>query len=273
MTTDTDWGRSFDDLWRQLGPETRTALLDVLPEDWSFAGKRVLDFGSGWGRTLGHFLREAHEAEFWGVDVDRVTIEQLQRELCPPFHARVCGVDPPLEFEDASFDLIWAISVFTHLSDNSLAWLLELHRVLKPGGLLIATYMGRWHAELFDDEPWDEDRVGMNVLRHDQGYDQGGPMVMMSDWWIPRTGVARSTSSASSRRSTTRAGPSSASAKSTLRSTTCASPPATRARSKPCGTTSVRSSASSTSPTEWSTSSRNGRLPSSTPCAADTSTR
>jgi hypothetical protein len=24
----------------------------------------------------------------------------------------------------------------------------------------------------------------MNVLRHDQGWDDGGPMVLMSDWWV-----------------------------------------------------------------------------------------
>lgn len=45
-------------------------------------------------------------------------------------HAALIAPDPPLAFEDASFDLAWSISVFTHLTDNSLAWLLELHRVL-----------------------------------------------------------------------------------------------------------------------------------------------
>ncbi len=86
--------------------------------------------------------------------------------------------------EHGSFDLIWAISVFTHLTDNSIPWLLELHRLLKPAGLLIATYMGRWHSEHLLDEPWDEDRVGMNVLRYNQDWDRGGPMVLMSDWWV-----------------------------------------------------------------------------------------
>jgi SAM-dependent methyltransferase len=102
----------------------------------------------------------------------------------PPLHALQCGYTPPLEFEDASFDLAWAISVFTHLTDNSIPWLLELHRLLKPGGTLIATYMGRRHFEILTRDPWDEDKVGMTVLRHNHPNDQGGPMVMMSDWWI-----------------------------------------------------------------------------------------
>lgn len=116
-----DWGGQFDDLWRRLGPETRTALVELLPDDWSFAGKCVLDFGSGWGRTLGHFAAEAQDAEFWGVDVDAACIERLQRELCPPMHAALIAPRPAAGVEDASFDLAWSISVFTHLTDNSLA--------------------------------------------------------------------------------------------------------------------------------------------------------
>jgi SAM-dependent methyltransferase len=91
---------------------------------------------------------------------------------------------PPLELESASFDLIWSISVFTHLTDNSLPWLLELHRLLKPGGLLIATYMGRWTSELLAGEPWDENRVGMNVLRHNHPASDGAPLTLISDWWL-----------------------------------------------------------------------------------------
>ena len=91
---------------------------------------------------------------------------------------------PPLDLQADSFDLIWTISVFTHLTDNSIPWLLELHRLLKPGAILIATYMGRWTSELLAGEPWDEDRVGMNVLRHNHPASDGAPLVLISDWWL-----------------------------------------------------------------------------------------
>jgi hypothetical protein len=29
-----------------------------------------------------------------------------------------------------------------------------------------------------------EERIGMNVLKADQGWERGGPTVMMSPWWI-----------------------------------------------------------------------------------------
>jgi SAM-dependent methyltransferase len=181
---DTTWEETFAGLYWKLGPETKTAILDLLPDDWSFEGKRILDFGCGPGRTLRHFLSEAEVAEIWGADIDDESIELLKRENCPPLHALQCGYAPPLGLDYGSFDLAWAISVFTHLTDNSIPWLLELHRLLKPGGLLIATYMGRWHSEMLTGEPWDEEKVGMTVLSHNQSRDRGGPQVMMSDWWV-----------------------------------------------------------------------------------------
>jgi SAM-dependent methyltransferase len=167
-----------------LGAGTRAALVGLLPDDWSFQGKRVLDFGCGAGRTLRHFLAEAETAEVWGADIDARSIEWLQQNLCPPLRVMRCDPEPPLRLESGSFDLVWAISVFTHLADSSLAWLRDLHRLLKPSGLLIATYMGRWNSELLAGEAWDEDTSGMNVLRDDENWDSGGPIVLMSDWWV-----------------------------------------------------------------------------------------
>ncbi len=170
--------------YEAIGAQTSDAVRRLLPDDWSFAGRRVLDFGSGAGRTLRHFLPEAETAELWGTDIDGPSIDWLEQHLCPPLHAWHAEAGPPLGLEHGTFDLIWAISVFTHLTDTSSAWLLELHRLLKPDGLLLATYMGRWNSEWLAGEPWDEGRVGRNVLSHGRGWDDGGPAVLMSDWWV-----------------------------------------------------------------------------------------
>ena len=183
-STDTGWTQGSYDDWMRLGPETKDAIIGLLPDDWSFEGKRVLDFGSGPGRTLKEFSVEAKTAEFWGVDIDAASIDNLRATLVPPMLAARCGYSPPLEFESDYFDLAWSISVFTHLTDNSIPWLLELHRTLKPGGFLIANYMGRWASDFVAGEPWDEDRVGMNVFRHSHPWSDGGPLVLISDWWL-----------------------------------------------------------------------------------------
>ena len=175
-----DPDRAYD----ALGAQTKAQLVRLLPEDWSWEGKRVLDFGSGAGRTLRHFALEAQTAEFWGADLHEPSVSWLKENLSPPFHGWKTLEMPPLGLEHGSFDLIYAISVFTHLTDNSIPWLLELHRTLKPGGLLIATFMGRWISQWFAKEPWNEDQVGMNVLHHHREWDAGGPAVLMSEWWV-----------------------------------------------------------------------------------------
>ncbi|MGY1688890.1 class I SAM-dependent methyltransferase [Geodermatophilus sp. SYSU D01105] len=51
---------------------------------------------------------------------------------------------PPLPFDDGRFDLVLGYSVFTHLPvDHQDAWLAELRRVTRPGGLLLLTVHGR----------------------------------------------------------------------------------------------------------------------------------
>lgn len=178
-----DWSDP-DAAYLELGAQTRQQIVEMLPAGWSFEGRRVLDFGSGAGRTLRHFAAEAETAEFWGCDIDGPSIEWMRESLCPPFHAWQTLSVPPLALEHGSFDLVYAVSVFTHLTDNSTPWLLELHRMLKPDGLLIATFMGRWTSEWFAKEPWVEDRVGRNVLYHHRDWDSGGPAVLMSEWWL-----------------------------------------------------------------------------------------
>jgi SAM-dependent methyltransferase len=168
----------------ELGRRTRADIEAVLPPDWSFDGKRVLDFGCGAGRTLRHFAADAERADFWGCDIDADSIAWLQTHLEPPFHVFRNSELPPLDMPDGFFDLIWCVSVFTHLTDTWSAWLIELRRVLAPGGLLVITYMGEGMSQIVAGEPWDENAIGMNVRQLGQPWDVGGPMVLHSPWWI-----------------------------------------------------------------------------------------
>src|SRR3954467_11950961 len=159
------------DSYERWGAIGHDLVVQALPDDWSWEGKRVLDFGCGAGRTLRHFAPEAEVAEFWGSDIDAESIAWVDGNLSPPFNVFVNGVAPPLDQPDEHFDLIWCVSVFTHLTDLWSEWLLELRRVLKPGGLFVCTFMGEGMSEFIAGEPWDEDRVGMNVLKNGQSWD------------------------------------------------------------------------------------------------------
>jgi SAM-dependent methyltransferase len=64
----------------------------------------------------------------------------------PDVDVRVNPWLPPLQFADGAFDLVIVISVFTHLPrDYQDAWLAELQRVTRPGGVMLATAHGDAH--------------------------------------------------------------------------------------------------------------------------------
>jgi len=103
---------------------------------------RVLDFGCGCGRTLRWLMKRSPCLELHGVDVDAEAIEWC-REHFPQGKFLVNNPDPPLPFPHEFFDAIYCLSVFTHLAEAMQdRWILELRRILKPGGLLILTVHG-----------------------------------------------------------------------------------------------------------------------------------
>ena len=105
------------------------------------AGDRVLDWGIGCGRVA-RFVAGMVPGGIQGADVDADNVAWC--------NANVAGVtahairhDPPMPFADSSFDVLYGISVFTHLSRaDEAAWLAEIDRVLAPGGLALLTTHG-----------------------------------------------------------------------------------------------------------------------------------
>jgi GT2 family glycosyltransferase/SAM-dependent methyltransferase len=173
---------SFD----RIGRRMREEILALLGDDFSLEGKRVLDFGCGPGRTMRHFHPEAQACEIWGSDIDARSVGWVEQHLCPPFHVAQNGELPPLPFPDGHFDLVWAISVFTHLTDTWAEWLAELHRVLADDGFLIVTYHGAGNAagNPFMADGWREERIGMTTFAHGEICRALGPAVYHSQWWI-----------------------------------------------------------------------------------------
>lgn len=99
----------------------------------------VLDFGVGWGRIIRFFLNDVDASRLYGVDVDEAIL-QVARSTGVAGNLRAIAPNAPLDHPDGHFEVIYAFSVFSHLSEASATfWLDELMRVLKPGGTLVMT--------------------------------------------------------------------------------------------------------------------------------------
>ena len=109
--------------------------------------RAILDFGCGSGRVIRTIPKDtpAGTRELTGVDIDATAIAWCRRNL-PGIDFHAVASQPPLLFAKSSFDLVFAVSVFTHLDEAmQFLWLDELRRVLRPGGVLVASVHGDYH--------------------------------------------------------------------------------------------------------------------------------
>ena len=124
----------------------------------------MLDFGCGCGRVTRNWAGLS-EVEVVGTDLSRPAVDWCRRNL-PFARFEENGLEPPLVFEDESFDLVYALSVFTHLTaDLQLAWRDELRRVLRPDGFLLVTTHGRSYLPRLEPDERDAFERGELVVR------------------------------------------------------------------------------------------------------------
>ena len=103
---------------------------------------RVLDWGCGCGRVVRYFDRFPN-VQATGADVDADNIGWCKANL-PGIRFAAVPLMPRTEFADGSFDLIYGISVFTHLREKAqFAWLEELRRISAPGAIVVMSFHGR----------------------------------------------------------------------------------------------------------------------------------
>jgi len=107
----------------------------------------ILDYGCGSGRVARVVPHTGSRGPrtITAVDIDPEAILWCTRNL-PGIRFAVVSPQPPTPFVDGAFDLIFAVSVFTHLDEaRQFALLAELRRLLRPGGVLVASVQGDHH--------------------------------------------------------------------------------------------------------------------------------
>lgn len=105
----------------------------------SLSESRVLDFGCGWGRVTRCFARDVAPGGLFGCDPVAAILDVSRSNRVPAELARCEFVPTRVPF-DQPFDLIYAFSVFTHLSERAhRASLRAIRDALAPGGLVVVT--------------------------------------------------------------------------------------------------------------------------------------
>lgn len=110
--------------------------------------RKILDFGCGWGRIIRFFFKDVRHKNLLGIDVDPAMIN-LCNETLGRGRYKIAPPQPPVEFiNDNSLDIIFAYSVFSHLSEETAEnWIKEFSRILRPGGIFIATTQARYFLD------------------------------------------------------------------------------------------------------------------------------
>lgn len=116
------------ELVRRYGRSTRAPL-------------RVLDWGCGAGGVARYAVSDG-AWDYTGADIDSDNIAWCVENLKPHRFVPI-ALNPPTPFEAGAFDMIFGISVVTHLSEaDQFKWLAELRRILAPDGLCLLSVLG-----------------------------------------------------------------------------------------------------------------------------------
>jgi SAM-dependent methyltransferase len=123
--------------------ETAKWLVNILKAHIELKNKRILDWGCGPGRIIRHLpVLINNDCEFFGSDNNNNSIEWCIQNIAEcKFESN--SLEAKLPYNDNFLDIIFGISIFTHLSEQMhLEWFDELYKKLKLNGIMLFTTQG-----------------------------------------------------------------------------------------------------------------------------------
>jgi ubiquinone/menaquinone biosynthesis C-methylase UbiE len=141
------------------------------------AGLEILDAGCGSG-PLTEALR-AKGAVVSGFDLSPVMVELARQRLGEDADVTVADLGAPLPYSDDKFDLVVA-SLALHYVEDWASALVELRRVLKPGGRLTVSIIHPMvYAIVYPEADY------FALTQYSEDYDYGEETVWMTYWHRP----------------------------------------------------------------------------------------
>jgi ubiquinone/menaquinone biosynthesis C-methylase UbiE len=129
------------------GKPTAKWLVNHISEFKKLENLSILDWGCGTGRIIRHLPNIVENSNsFFGTDYNNKYVKWCSENL-EGIQFKLNELKPPLDFNDNLMDVIYGISIFTHLSEKLHEdWMQELTRVLKKEGILLITTHGIIHS-------------------------------------------------------------------------------------------------------------------------------
>ncbi len=125
------------------GRESAEWIKEKIEKHIRLENKRILDWGCGPARIIRHLPELiGNGCQYFGTYYNHATIKWCDSKIDGiTFSGN--EINPPTDFSSDSFDVIYGISIFTHLSaKNHEAWTTELYRILNKDGIIMITSHG-----------------------------------------------------------------------------------------------------------------------------------
>jgi len=111
----------------------------------------AFDFGCATGRVIRHWACDPDYSLVSGCDINAKHIRWVNEFLPANVQSFQSSSVPALPIEHNVFDLVTAFSVFSHIEAFETTWLMEMRRILKPGGLFYVTIQSNYTWQNLDE--------------------------------------------------------------------------------------------------------------------------
>jgi len=136
------------------GLQMANQLTEYFKKHIELKDKQILDWGCGPGRIIRHMPSVINNnCTFFGTDYNAKSIDWCSKNLVD-INFNKNELTAKLPYDDNSMDVIYGISIFTHLSEQMhYDWFNELYRILSPNGIMLLTLHGdNFKVKLTDSE-------------------------------------------------------------------------------------------------------------------------
>ena len=129
--------------------------------------KSIYEWGCGPMRVLRQLPNyfPNNNIKFYGSDYNKTSVVWASKNF-PNFNISLNDLNPPLPYPDNHFDVIYCISVFTHLSETvSIKYIDDIYRILKKDGIFISTFHGDMNSKVLNQKEYSLYKTGNFIER------------------------------------------------------------------------------------------------------------